>query len=182
MNIALKIAHIIDLITEWYGKIVYWLVLVMISIGAWNVIGRYIGKIIGENLSSNSLIELQWYLFDIIFFLGAAYTLKKDDHVRVDIFYKNWSLKNQALANIIGIIFFLIPFCAVIIYFSWQYVFNSWQIMEISPDDGGLPRYPIKTMMIISPILLIIQGVSELIKNLAIFLNYSPSTISNFTE
>lgn len=179
MNIALKIAHIIDLITEWYGKIIYWLVLVMISIGVWNVIGRYIGKIIGENLSSNSLIELQWYLFDLIFFLGAAYTLKKDSHVRVDIFYKNWSSKTKALANIIGIVLFLIPFCGVIIYFSWQYVINSWQIMEMSPDDGGLPRYPIKTMIIISPILLIIQGVSELIKNLVVFLNYSPSTISN---
>lgn len=179
MNIALKIAHIIDLITEWYGKIIYWLVLVMISIGVWNVIGRYIGKIIGENLSSNSLIELQWYLFDLIFFLGAAYTLKKDSHVRVDIFYKNWSSKTKALANIIGIVLFLIPFCIVIIYFSWQYVINSWQIMEISPDDGGLPRYPIKTMIIISPILLIIQGVSELIKNLVVFLNYSPSIINN---
>ena len=89
MNLALKIAQTIDLITEWYGKLVYWLVLLMIGIGVWNVLGRYIGRIVGENLSSNSLIELQWYLFDLIFFLGAAYTLKRDSHVRVDIFYKN---------------------------------------------------------------------------------------------
>ncbi|NCO79642.1 MAG: TRAP transporter small permease subunit [Cyanobacteria bacterium] len=178
MNIAIKIAQIIDLITEWYGKIVYWLVLVMIGIGVWNVIGRYLGKIIGENLTSNSLIELQWYIFDLIFFLGAAYTLKKDNHVRVDIFYKDLPTKRKALINIIGVLFFLIPFCGVIIYFSWQYVFNSWQILEISPDDGGLPRYPIKTLIIISPILLIIQGISELIKNLVIFLNYSPEKIS----
>ncbi|WP_373481031.1 TRAP transporter small permease subunit [Geminocystis sp.] len=177
MNIAIKIAQIIDLITEWYGKIVYWLVLVMIGIGVWNVIGRYLGKIIGENLTSNSLIELQWYIFDLIFFLGAAYTLKKDNHVRVDIFYKDLSTKRKALINIIGVLFFLIPFCGVIIYFSWQYVFNSWQILEISPDDSGLPRYPIKTLIIISPILLIIQGISELIKNLVIFLNYSPEKI-----
>lgn len=179
MDIALKIANFIDWITEWYGKIVYWLVLVMIGVGVWNVIGRYIGKIIGENLSSNSFIELQWYLFDLIFFLGAAYTLKKDSHVRVDIFYKNWSLKTKSLANILGIILFLIPFCGVVIYFSWQYVINSWQIMEISPDDGGLPRYPIKTLMIISPILLIIQGISELIKNLVILLNYSSANTNN---
>ena len=178
MNIAIKIAQIIDLITEWYGKIVYWLVLVMIGIGVWNVIGRYLGKIIGENLTSNSLIELQWYIFDLIFFLGAAYTLKKDNHVRVDIFYKDLPTKRKALINIIGVLFFLIPFCGVIIYFSWQYVFSSWQILEISPDDGGLPRYPIKTLIIISPILLIIQGISELIKNLVIFLNYSPEKIS----
>ncbi len=179
MSLALRIAQIIDLITEWYGKIVYWLVLVMIGIGVWNVVGRYIGRIIGENLSSNSLIELQWYLFDLIFFLGAAYTLKKDSHVRVDIFYKNLSSKGKALVNIVGVLFFLIPFCGMIIYFSWQYVFNSWQIMEISPDDGGLPRYPIKTMIIISPILLIVQGISEVIKSLAILLNQTPSTLGN---
>jgi len=128
MNIAIKIAQIIDLITEWYGKIVYWLVLVMIGIGVWNVIGRYLGKIIGENLTSNSLIELQWYIFDLIFFLGAAYTLKKDNHVRVDIFYKDLPTKRKALINIIGVLFFLIPFCGFIIYFSFQFVFNSWQI------------------------------------------------------
>ena len=174
MNFALKISHIIDSITEWYSKVIYWLVLVMIGIGVWNVLGRYIGKIIGENLSSNSLIELQWYLFDLIFFLGAAYTLKKDNHVRVDIFYKNLSKKRKALINILGVILFLIPFCAMIIYFSWQYVFNSWQIMEMSSDDGGLPRYPIKSIIIISPILLIIQGISELIKNMGIILNIYP--------
>jgi TRAP-type mannitol/chloroaromatic compound transport system permease small subunit len=175
MNIALKIAHVIDSANEWCGKLTYWLVLVMIGIGVWNVIGRYLGKFIGHNLTSNSLIELQWYLFDLLFFLGAAYALKHDSHVRVDLFYKDLTAKKKAMVNIIGILGFLMPFCAVVIYFSGQYVLNSWQIQELSPDDGGLPRYPIKTMIIISPLLLIIQGISELIKNTAILLDYSPS-------
>lgn len=172
MNLALKISRFIDIVNEWCGKLTYWLVLVMIAVGVWNVIGRYLGKIIGQNLTSNSLIEMQWYLFDVIFFLGAAYTLKHNDHVRVDLFYKNLAPKQKAIINIIGILCFLMPFCGVIIYFSWGYVLNSWDIYEVSPDEGGLPRYPIKSMIIISPIFLIIQGISELIKNIAILVNY----------
>lgn len=167
-NILLKIAQIIDLINEWIGKLTYWLVLAMLGVGVWNVIGRYLGKLIGKQLTSNSLIELQWYLFDIIFFLGAAYALKHDVHVRVDLFYKNLKTKQKAIINLMGIFLFLIPFCIMIIYYSWQYVINSWEIKETSPDDGGLLRYPIKTMIIVSPILLIIQGISEAIKNVAI--------------
>jgi TRAP-type mannitol/chloroaromatic compound transport system permease small subunit len=172
MKIALKIAQLIDRLSEWCGKITYGLVIVMIALGVWNVIGRYVGKIIGENLTSNSLLELQWYIFDLIFFLGVAYALKHNDHVRVDIFYKDYSPKWKAIVNILGVIFFLIPFCVIIIVYSWQYVINSWNIFEISPDDGGLPRYPIKTMIVISPLLLILQGISEIIKNIAFLTNH----------
>ena len=178
MKIALKIAQIIDRISEWCGKITYGLVILMITLGVWNVIGRYLGKIIGENLTSNSFLELQWYIFDLVFFLGAAYALKHNSHVRVDVFYKDFSPRVIAIVNILGVVFFLIPFCSVIIYFSWQYVMNSWNIWEISPDDGGLPRYPIKTMIIVSPILLILQGIAEIIKNAAFLLNESPEDIS----
>jgi TRAP-type mannitol/chloroaromatic compound transport system permease small subunit len=178
MKIAMKIAQIIDRLSEWCGKITYGLVMLMITLGVWNVIGRNLGKRIGQNLTSNSLLELQWYLFDIIFFLGAAYALKHNAHVRVDIFYKNFSPRLKAIVNIVGVIFFLIPFCGVILYFSWQYVINSWNIWEISPDDGGLPRYPIKTMILVSPILLILQGIAELIKNIAFLKNNSPENIS----
>ena len=173
MEIAVKIAKTIDRLSEWCGKITYGLVLLMITLGVWNVIGRYLGKIIGENLTSNSFLELQWYIFDLIFFLGASYALKHNSHVRVDVFYKDFSPKIKALVNILGVIFFLIPFCAVIIYFSWQYVINSWDIWEISPDDGGLPRYPIKTMIIVSPVFLILQGIAEVIKNIDFLIKLS---------
>lgn len=172
MNIALKISKMIDNLSQWCGKISYGLVLVMIFLGVWNVLGRYIGKIIGENLNLNSLIELQWYIFDLIFFLGAAYALKINRHVRVDVFYKDFSPKLKAMVNIFGVIFFLFPFCGVIIYFSWQYVLNSWQIWELSPDEGGLPRYIIKTTLLLGPFFLILQGISEIIKNLFLFLDH----------
>ena len=160
-----KIAAAIDLFNEWVGRITYWLVLLMVAVGAWNVLGRYLGKIIGVNLTSNSLIEIQWYLFDVVFLFGAAYALKYNEHVRVDIFYKNWSRRRKALANFWGNLLFLIPFSSLLIYYSWGTVINSWKIWEMSPDPGGLPRYPIKTSIIIAFILLILQGIAEAIKN-----------------
>ncbi|MEL4894040.1 TRAP transporter small permease subunit [Crocosphaera sp. Alani8] len=175
MQKLLSIAKIIDTINEWIGKLTYWLVLLMIFVGVWNVIGRYLGRFIGQNLTSNGLIEIQWYLFDIVFLLGAAYTLKHDEHVRVDLLYKDWSPKRKALANFIGVFIFLIPFCLMIIYYSWGNVVNSWKIWEMSSDPGGLPRYPIKSMIIVSYILLIFQGMAEAIKNWAIFTDQSTS-------
>ena len=164
----LRISSIIDSINEWIGRLTYWLVLVMIAVGVWNVGGRYVGRFVGQNLTSNALIEIQWYLFDLIFLLGAAYTLRYDDHVRVDVFYKGLSPQKKAIANLIGIIFFLIPFSILVIYFSWGTIINSWKILETSPDPGGLPRYPIKSVIIVGFVLLIFQGISEAIKNIAI--------------
>jgi TRAP-type mannitol/chloroaromatic compound transport system permease small subunit len=169
MQKLLKISQIIDIINEWIGRLASWLVLGMVMIGVWNVIGRYVGRWLGQNLTSNILLEIQWYLFDLVFFLGAAYALKHNDHVRVDIFYKNLTNKQKALANFLGSILFLIPFCVLTIYFSGNTIINSWKIWEISPDPGGLPRYPIKSMIIVSFVLLIFQGISEAIKNWAIF-------------
>ncbi len=169
MQKLLGIASIIDTINEWVGRLTYWLVLLMVLVGVWNVIGRYLGRLIGQNLTSNALIEIQWYLFDIVFLLGAAYTLKHNDHVRVDLFYKDLPPRRKALVNFIGTLLFLIPFSLLVIYFSWGSIISSWQILEQSPDPGGLPRYPIKSMIIVSFLLLIFQGVAEAIKNWAIF-------------
>ena len=171
LRVLLKIARAIDAFSEWTGRLTYGLVLLMILVGVWNVVGRYLGKLIGQNLTSNALIEIQWYLFGLVFSLGAAYALKYNEHVRVDIFYKDWSIRRQALCNLIGTIVFLIPFCGLIIYFSIKYVDYSWAIKEISPDPGGLPRYPIKSFIIVSPVLLIIQGISEILKNLVILVS-----------
>lgn len=164
----LRLSRIIDTFNEWVGRIAYWFVLLAIAVGTWNVIGRYLGFFIGQNLSSNAFIEAQWYLFDLVFLLGAAYTLKHDEHVRVDVFQKNWRPKQKAVADLVGTLLFLIPFCLMVIYFSWDTIVASWQIREMSPDPGGLPRYPIKSMIIVSFVLLILQGISEAIKNLAI--------------
>ncbi|ACK73483.1 Tripartite ATP-independent periplasmic transporter DctQ component [Gloeothece citriformis PCC 7424] len=171
MQKLLRIASVIDTINEWIGRLTYWLVLAMVFIGVWNVVGRYLGRFFGQNLTSNGLIEAQWYLFDIVFLLGAAYALKHDDHVRVDIFYKNWGTKGKALTNFIGTFIFLIPFCIMVIYFSWTTIVDSCLIWEMSSDPGGLPRCPIKVMILVSYGLLILQGISEGIKNWAIYTN-----------
>lgn len=179
MSKLLKIAQVIDLINEWIGRITYWLVLLMVAVGSWNVLGRYLGRIVGTNLTSNALIEIQWYLFDIVFLFGAAYALKYNEHVRVDILYKGWSRRRQALANFCGNILFLIPFSCLMIYYSWGTVVNSWKIREVSPDPGGLARYPIKSAIIIAFILLIFQGISEAIKNWNIYQETNTSQENN---
>ncbi|AFZ42881.1 Tripartite ATP-independent periplasmic transporter DctQ component [Halothece sp. PCC 7418] len=171
MQKLLQVAEIIQTLNRWIGKFAYWLVLIMVAVGGWNVVGRYVGKWIGQPLTSNALIEIQWYLFDLVFLLGAAYTLQKNGHVRVDIIYKNFGEKGRAIANLIGTLLFLIPFSLMVIYFSWGTIVNSWQILEMSPDPGGLPRYPIKSMIIVSFALLLLQGFADTINNLAIIMN-----------
>ena len=169
MQKLLRISRAIDHFNEKVGQLTLWLVLVMVSIGVWNVIGRYIGRAIGQNLTSNALIESQWYIFDLVFLLGSAYALKHNEHVRVDVFYSRWNSKRKALADLFGTIFFLIPFSLLVIYFSWGTIVESWNVRELSPDPGGLPRYPIKAMILVCFILLIVQGISEIIKNWAIY-------------
>ncbi len=168
MEVLLRISRFIDTCTEYIGRWTSWLVLVMVIIGVWNVGGRYLGRWTGAKLSSNAYLEAQWYIFDLIFFLGAAYTLKHNEHVRVDVFYNRLNRQQQALVNLLGSVLFLIPFCLIVIFFSWDTVVASWEIGEVSPDPDGLPRYPIKTMIIVAYALLIFQGISEIIKNVAI--------------
>lgn len=170
----LPIARKIDRLTNLIGQLASWLVLVMIGVGVWNVLSRYIGHAIGKNLSANGLIETQWYLFDIVFLLGAAYALQHNEHVRVDVFYAQWNRRRKALADLLGTLFFLLPFSVLVIYFSWGSVIRSWSVRETSPDPGGLARYPIKTMIIVSFVLLILQGISDVIKNWAIYTGVLP--------
>ncbi|MDZ8055641.1 MAG: TRAP transporter small permease subunit [Aulosira sp. ZfuVER01] len=172
MEKLLKISRIIDACTERIGRLTSFLVLIMVILGVWNVVGRYLGRITGNNLTSNAYIEAQWYIFDLVFFLGAAYTLKHNEHVRVDIFYSNWQRRHKALADLVGTVFFLLPFCILVIFFSWDTIVASWQIREASSDPGGLPRYPIKATIIVGFVLLIFQGISQAIKNLAILKGY----------
>ncbi|MEO1432421.1 MAG: TRAP transporter small permease subunit [Cyanobacteria bacterium J06633_8] len=172
MEKLLKISRIIDAFNELIGKMTSWLVLVLVVVGGWNVIGRYVGRFTGSNLSSNAYIEAQWYLFSLIFFFAAAYALKHNEHVRVDVFYSKCNPRRKALIEVLGTIFFLIPFCGLVIFYSWETIVNSWSIWETSSDPDGLPRYPIKSAIIVSFALLILQGVSQIIKNVAILKGY----------
>lgn len=113
IRLLLRLSQIIDRITEVIGGLSSWMVILAVAVGFYNVIARYIGRLIGIKLSSNALIELQWYLFSIMFFLGFAYILKHAANVRVDFLYTNWSPKRQALVDFLGTVFFLDSFLFV---------------------------------------------------------------------
>lgn len=163
----LRFSKKIDILNEKVGILIYWLTLFMIFISAYNAITRYFGKFFGVNITSNALIELQWYCFSMIFLLGSAYALKHNAHVRVDILYNLWPETLKTYINILGTILFLLPFSLLILFTSLNSVINSWKILEMSPDPGGLPRYPIKTVVPCAFLLLILQGISYVIQNLA---------------
>ena len=169
----LRFSQLIDRLNQRIGYLMALLVPLMILLGVWNVLGRYIGQFVGQNLSSNALIEGQWYVFDLIFLLGAAYTLRHDNHVRVDVFYSNWPPKRKALVNFLGTLLFLLPFCLMVIWASWGNVLHAWLDWEVSPDPGGLPRYPIKSLVIVCFVLLILQGIADAIRNWAILTDSS---------
>ena len=122
----------------------------------------------GLSLNLTPTTELQWYLFSLIFLLGAAYGLRHDVHVRVDVLYSQLNPKKRAWIDLTGHVLFLIPFCMVMLYVSWPAVQNSWSIREISPDPGGLPRYPIKMVILLSFVLLVGQGYSQILKQVSI--------------
>lgn len=160
----LRVARGIDRVTGGIGRAVAWMVLLMVLIGAFNAIARYLGRYVGINLSSNAYLEMQWYLFSITFLLGAAYALREDAHVRVDVMFSRVSARTQSIINIAGTLIFLIPFSIFIVWVSSPVIRNSWVIREGSPDPGGLPRYPLKAMILVCFALLLLQAASELIK------------------
>lgn len=168
MGPLLGLARTIDRGTEIVGRMTYWLTLIMVFLAAFNAIARYQSRFTGINLSSNAFIETQWYLFSLIFLLGAAYALKHGAHVRVDVLYGRLGPRPQAWINLAGNLVFLIPFCIFMLYFTWPSVLSSWEVWEQSPDPGGLPRYPIKTMVPLAFVFLLLQGVADTIKQVAL--------------
>ena len=167
MRVWIRISHVIDSLNRWVGKGAAWLALLMVLLGAYNAVARYLGRHIGRDLSSNAYIEFQWYMFSLLFLLGAAYTLGRDRHVRVDVIYGRLSSRARAWIDLAGTVLFLVPFCVVVLVVSWPSVHNSWEVLEVSPDPGGLPRYPIKSAILVAFLLLLAQGVSMAIKRVA---------------
>jgi TRAP-type mannitol/chloroaromatic compound transport system permease small subunit len=176
LEALLRLSKLIDAFIERIGGLTTWIVLITITIGFYNVVARYIGRFIGLTLSSNFFIELQWYLFSVLFLLGFSYVLKRNQNVRVDFLYSKWNAKRRALVNLLGDLFFLVPFCIMGMVVAWNPVLRSWGrqssgrwgTWEVSPDPGGLPRAPIKTMIIIGFALLLLQAISEIIKHVAV--------------
>lgn len=165
-------ANSIDKLTEGLGAISMYLVLPTVFIGFANVVLRYMGRFVGVRLTSNAIIEIQWYLYSLIFLFGFAYILKNNINVRVDFWYGQQSLKRKAIIDFVGHLIALVPFCIlglVVTYnpvmLSWGRRFDgSWGTWEVSPDPSGLPRAPIKTMILVGFFTLLLQAIVELIR------------------
>jgi TRAP-type mannitol/chloroaromatic compound transport system permease small subunit len=186
MRPLIAIAAGIDRLTEWCAKLNILIVTALIAIGFLNVVGRFSGRFVGMRLTSNAIIELQWYMFSILFFLSFSYVLKHNLNVRVDFLYAKWTPKRKALVDIIGHLLFFIPFCIIGIYVSYGPVMRSWGLLpdgtfgqwELSPDPDGLPRAPIKTMIIVSFVLLLLQLFAEIIKKIGVLKEVIPPEVA----
>lgn len=156
--------QLVDRLNAGAAWVARWSVLLMLAIGIWNVIGRYLGSAIGVNLSSNGLIEAQWYLFDLIFLLGLGWTLQKDGHVRVDVLQSRWSERRRQRQELRGIFLLLLPFAFGVMAIAIDPALKSWSIGELSPDPGGLPRSWVKSLIPLGFLLLGLQGIAEALR------------------
>ena len=176
MQILKKFVITVEMMSEGLGWLSQMIVPITILVGFSNVVLRYTGQIIGLKLTSNVIIELQWYLYTLIFFLGFAYILKNNINVRVDFWYANQTPKTKAWIDLIGHLLALLPFCLLALYVTYQPVLTSWGLRpdgswgtwEVSPDPNGLPRAPIKSMVLVAFGMLLLQTIAEIIKLIAI--------------
>jgi TRAP-type mannitol/chloroaromatic compound transport system permease small subunit len=155
----LPLARAIDRLNETVGRAVIWLVLVAVLISAGNALMRY-----GVNISSNAWLEIQWYLFSLIFLLGAGYTLKHSGHVRIDVLYGRLTPRARAGIDLAGHLLFLLPMAALIAWLGWTGFQSAYTLGEMSSDAGGLPRWPIRLAIPLGFLLLGLQGIAEAIK------------------
>ena len=163
MEGPLAFARGIDRLNEFIGKSVAWLILVAVLVSAGNAVIRK-----AFNMSSNSWLELQWYLFGAAFLLAAAYTLKQNEHIRIDIVYGLFSRRRQHWIDLFGHVFFLMPFVVLMIFYLVPYVALSYRSGEMSSSAGGLIIWPAKALLLGGFVLLGLQGLSEIIKKIAI--------------
>jgi TRAP-type mannitol/chloroaromatic compound transport system permease small subunit len=157
----------IDRFTEVSGRVLSWLTILMVVLVVVVVITRYFLEI-----GSIALQESVTYLHAMVFMLGLAFTLKRGGHVRVDIFYRGYSIRGKAIVDLLGGLLFLLPFCLLIFISSWDYVLASWAIGEGSSENSGIAAiYLLKTLMLIMPATLLLQGVAEILKALLVLRN-----------
>ncbi len=163
MQASLALSRLIDRINEIIGKSVSWLILVAIFVSAVNATVRKVFSI-----SSNAWLELQWYLYGAAFLMAAAYTLKQNEHIRIDIIYGIWSRRTQHWIDLIGHVLFLMPFVILMLWMFFPYVALSIRQGEVSTNAGGLIIWPAKALLLIGFTQLFFQGLSEIIKKIAI--------------
>lgn len=169
MQSLLKLSRGIDAFTRWVGKRLAWLILVAVIVSALNASVRKI-----FDTSSNSWLELQWVLFSIVFLLCSSWTLLDNEHIRIDIVNNLLPKKVRDSIDVIGHAFFLIPLCIVMIITGGPFFMRSFEINEQSGNAGGLPQWPAKSLIIIGFTMLLVQGISELIKRIAVMRGLIP--------
>src|SRR6185369_9757656 len=167
MRNLLALSRVIDAFNEKFAVIANWLVLLSCLISAGNAMSRY-----AFSLSSNAWLEVQWYMFAGMVMLGAPHTFKVNEHVRVDLLFSSVSERTRIWIDILGIIFFLFPICIILIYFTWPWFVESWQIEEMSSNAGGLIRWPVKLLLPVGFTLMVLQGISELIKRVEALIHH----------
>lgn len=169
MKYFLALSRYIDALNTYVGKAVTWLTLLVVLISAGNAVVR---KFL--NVSSNAWLELQWYLFGAIFLLAAGYTFLRNEHVRVDILSQRLPKRTQIMIEIFGVVFFLFPACLLIFWLSIPVFYNSFVTHELSSNSGGLIRWPVKLLIPVGFLLLILAGVSHLIKCVVFLMGKGP--------
>ena len=162
MHALLKLSKTVDWLNSQIGKHLIWLILASTVISAVNAAVRK-----AFNVSSNAYLEVQWYLFAASFLLASAFTLLNGELVKIDVIYSRWSKRVQTWIDVLGFTFFLLPFCAAVLWFSIPFFLQGYRSNEVSPSAGGLILWPVYAMMPLGFFLLMLQGISELIKRIA---------------
>jgi len=173
LGALLKLSSGVDAFNSHVGKLLRWLILAAVLISAGNAIVRKI-----FNTSSNAFLEVQWYLFAAVFMLGAGYAFLRNVHVRIDFISNKLSRRTNAIIDSLGIVLFLIPLCLILIDLSWPLFYNAWQTGEMSSNAGGLIRWPVFLLVPVGFSILLLQGISELIKRIAFLRGVIPEPIS----
>lgn len=163
MTALLRFCSIVDRINSVIGRWASWLVLVAVLVSAGNAISRY-----SLNIASNAWLELQWYLFGAVFMLGAAWTMERNEHVRVDVLSARLPKRVRDHLELWGLLVFFAPFALIHLWLSWPFFKLAWDRGEISTNPGGLVLWPAKLLIVIGFFLLTVQGVSQFIKRIAI--------------
>jgi len=154
----------IDSLNRLAGRLGALAILLMLALGVWNVIGRYLGLALGLNLSSNALIEAQWLLFSLAFLLGMGTTLQRDGHVRIDVLSSQWSERRRRRLEGLGATLLLLPFALMVLVLALEPALEAWRIQEASPDPGGLPRWWAKALVPVGFALLSLQGLASALR------------------
>ena len=172
MKFLLAVSRLIDALNERVGQSVLWLTLIVVLVSAGNAVVRKV-----FHTSSNAWLELQWYLFGAIFLLAAGYTYLRNEHVRVDVIASKLSARAQVYIEIFGIVFFIFPFASLILWLSLPYFYESFRLNELSSNTGGLIRWPAKLLIPVGFSLLILSGISKLIRCVAFLTGAGPNPL-----